>query len=160
MKRWFYRALLAVGVWGVALGYAALTDRTANYVPLAAAIAAVLTVIWLCADAYSLSESPHWMLYRAPPARRSFDPRFSRLSQELTDAADRQAASLALHTNLTAVAEQILLDRYGIDSELSPDRARDLLGADVDDYLRAQPGNAKVVFSPTVFTVLDRLESL
>lgn len=160
MKRWVWRALFAAFTFGVALGFAALTDRTANYVPLAAAIVAVLTVIWLCVDAYGLSEPPRWLLYRSPPVQRSFDPRFSRLSQELTDFADRRAASRALHTSLTAVADQILLDRYGVDRDQAPERAHQLLGDEVDDYLRSPPGATKSVFSSTVYHVLDRLESL
>lgn len=95
-----------------------------------------------------------------PSPARTFDPRFSRLSQQLDEASDRREASVAVHASLIPVADRILFDKYDIDRELHPEAARAILGEDVWSYLHSRPGSEKVVFSPQLFAVLDRLESL
>ncbi len=127
---------------------------------LAAAVAAILTVVWLCVDAYQDAEPPQWSLYRSPSPARTFDPRFSRLSQELDEASDRREASRGGAYESVPVADRILFDKYDVDRELHPEAARAILGEDVWSYLHSRPGSEKVVFSPQLFAVLDRLESL
>lgn len=127
---------------------------------LAAATAAVFTVGWLCADAYQHAEKPEWTLYHGPATERTFDPRFSRLSQQLDENTDRAAASTALHADLTAVADRVLRDKYDVDRHLQPAVARDILGDRVWTYVGDAPVNDRVVFTPLLFDVLDRLESL
>jgi hypothetical protein len=160
MRRWLKRALAAVCVWLAAIGFALFTERHPHPFALGAAVVATLTVGWLCVDAFQGAETPQWSLYRAPAPARTFDPRFSRLSQELDEATDRQAASLAVHGSLSAVADRILLDKYGVDLEHDPDTAREILGDQVWSYFEATPDGDKIVFSPQLFAVLDRLESL
>ena len=106
------------------------------------------------------AEPAQWSLYRAPAPARTFDPRFSRLAQELDEASDRRSASLAVHTSLSAVADRILFDRYDVDRARDPDAAREILGEQAWTYLDTTPRNEKMVFSPQLFDVLDRLESL
>ena len=160
MKVWLKRALAVVCVWGAAVGFAVFTERHPHPLPLAAAVAAILTVVWLCVDAYQDAESPPWSLYRSPTPARTFDPRFSRLSQQLDEAADRREASVAVHASLAAVADRILLDKYDVDRERDPEAAHEILGEDVWSYLSTAAGSEKVVFSPRLFAVLDRLETL
>jgi len=160
MKVWLQRAAVGICVWLAAIAFAIFTERHPHPLALAAAVAAVLTVVWLCVDAFQTTEAPQWSLYRAPAPPRTFDPRFSRLSQELNEATDRRAASVALHTSLSAVADRILLDKYAVDLEREPAAAREILGEQAWSYLEARPSSEKVVFSPQVFDVLDRLESL
>lgn len=160
MMPWVKRGLVALCAWAGTFGFAVLTDRHPHPVALAAATTAVLTVGWLCADAYQHAENADWSLYRAPAPERTFDPRFSRLSQELDEDTDREAASIALHADLTAVADRILLDKYDVDRQSQPAVARDILGDRVWAYVDVPPSNDRVVFTPLLFDVLDRLESL
>jgi len=160
MKRWVLRGVAGVCLWGAVIGYAELTDRRPHLLALAGAVAALLTVVWLCADAFELADPPQWSLYRSPSPERTFDPRFSRLSQELAEASDRRAASVALHNSLAAVADRILLDKYDVDHAHQPEAAREILGEPATSYLEAEPGIEKVVFSRLLSDVLDRLESL
>lgn len=160
MRRWVWRIVTAFGVWAAVIGYGELTDRRPHLLALAGAVAAILTVVWLCVDALELSDPPQWTLYRSPTPERTFDPRFSRLSQELAEAADRRSASIAVHRSLSAVADRILRDKYDVDRARDPSAARDILGEPAASYLEAAPGTEKAVFSPLLFDVLDRLESL
>lgn len=160
MRLWALRAAAAVVVWGVVVAFAYFIERPPHLVVDAAAVGALLTVVWLVADASDLAEKPDWSLYHSPSPDRTFDPRFSRLSQELADASDRRAASTALHDSLDAVADRILLDKYDIDRTRDPEAARTILGEDVSTYLAKVPGSEKTVFSPELSAVLDRLESL
>jgi hypothetical protein len=160
MRRWLARMVIAGCVWAAVIGYAELTDRRPHLLALAGAVVALMTLVWLVADVLGLADPVEWSLYRAPSPDRTFDPRFSRLSQELAEASDRHAASVALHASLSAVADRILLDTYDVDRAADPSRARDILGDDTVWYLEAEPGAEKVVFSARVSAVLDRLESL
>ncbi len=154
------RILLAVVVWLALLGFGSIDDRKLYPVALAAAVAAALAVVWLCQDAYIVAEPPQWALYHSPAPSRTFDPRFSRLSQELADASDRQAAALAVYTSVAGVADRILRDTYVVDRALDPAAADRILGESISSYLAAGPSRAKNVFSPQLFDVLTRLESL
>lgn len=162
MTRWVWRALAAVCVWAAALGFVVLTERELHPLELAAASTAVLTVLWLCLDAYQHAGEAQWSLYRAAAPERTFDPRFSRLSQQLDEDTDRQSASTALHASLVAVADRLLLDRYDVDRGREPAAARRILGDRAWSYLDTGPGPGAdtVVFTPLLFDVLDRLESL
>jgi hypothetical protein len=160
MKRWLLRGLVAIVVWGATIGFAVFTEHHPHPIALGGAVAATLTVVWLVTDAFVSAEPAQWSLYRAPAPARTFDPRFSRLAQELDEASDRRSASLAVHTSLSAVADRILLDRYDVDRVNDPDASREILGEQVWTYLGTNPRNEKVVFTPALFDVLDRLESL
>ncbi len=160
MRRWLKRVVAAFAVWAFILGFAVFTERDPHPIPLAAAVAAGLAVVWLCTDIHQGEETPEWSLYHAPAPARTFDPRFSRLSQELNEASDRRSASRAVHTSLSKVADRILLDRYDIDRASNPVEARAILGERAWSYLTTKPGDEKVVFSAELFDVLDRLESL
>ena len=161
MSRWVWRIVTAVGLWGAAIGYGELTDRTPHLLPLAAAVAAILAVVWLCTDALEVSEPPQWTLYRSAAPERTFDPRFSRLSQELAEASDRRSASIAVHRSLTAIADRMLRDRYDVDRRREPDRQPATYSVSPRRRTStAVPGTEKLVFSPLLFDVLDRLESL
>ncbi len=159
-KRWLLRGLVAVAVWAGVTGFAELTDRRPHLLALAGAVAAVVAVGWLCTDTLGLADAADWSLYRSPSPDRSFDPRFSRLSQELAEATDRRTASAVLHASLVAVADQILFDRYDVDRARQPVEAKDILGERATAYLAAGPGAETDVSSPRVSHVLDRLESL
>jgi hypothetical protein len=160
MRRWVKRVAIAVCFWIGTMGFAVFTDRHPHPFALAAATAALFTVGWLCTDAFEDAETPQWTLYRVASPERTFDPRFSRLSQELDEATDRKAASRALHASLNAVAGHILLAKYDVDLGRQPEEARSILGERAWSYLDATPGDDRVVFTPLVSDVLDRLESL
>lgn len=159
-QRWLVRAVAALVLWACALAFAALTDRGVYPVALAAGVLALLAVVWLAQDTIGLAETPPWSLYSSAAARRTFDPRFSRLSQDLAEAADRRSASLALHASLDLIADQILLEEYDVDRERDPERAREILGEQVTAYLASAPGSERQLFSPELDRVLDRLEML
>jgi hypothetical protein len=160
MKRWAARGVVAVAVWALLVGYVRLDDRQPHPLGLATAVVAVLAVVWLCSDAYAVAVPPQWQLYYSRSPARTFDPRFSRLSQELAEASNRQAAATAVHTSLADVADRILLDTYGVDRARDPDGARAILGEATTAYLAADPTRQKDVFSRQLLDVLTRLESL
>ncbi len=160
MRRWLFRGVVAAAVWAALLGYAALDDRQPHPVGLAAAVTAVLAVVWLCTDAYEVAEPPQWALYQSISPDRTFDPRFSRLSQEIAEASDRKAASRAVHQSLSQVADKILLERYGVNRGVDPDAAREVLGGPTSAFLGVDPEDDARVFSPALSDVLTRLESL
>lgn len=160
MRRWGGRALVVVVVWGLLIGYAALSERSVRPVALAAAVVAVLAVGWLCTDTFLLNPPPRWHLYRPSNAWRTYDPRFARLSQEIAEAPDRRAAAAAVHFSLVGVADGILLDKYGVDRAVDPESARRILGESLTSYLDTDPGKDRDIFSPRVSAALDRLESL
>jgi hypothetical protein len=160
LRRWIVRAVVAGCVFGAVLAFALLTDRSPDAWVVAGSVVAVLAVVWLGMDTIELADPPDWSLYRSASPARTFDPRFSRLSQELAEAADRQGASLALHQSLADVADTILLEKYDVDRARAPAAADEILGEPVTAYLASEPGTERVVFSPALFDVLDRLESL
>jgi len=160
VRRWGGRALAAAVVWGLLVGYAALSERSVRPVALAAAVAAVLAVGWLCTDTFLVDQPPRWQLYRPSNAWRTYDPRFARLSQEIAEAPDRRAAAAAVHASLMTIADGLLLDKYGVDRAGDPEAARRILGESLTSYLRAGPGKDRDIFSPRVSAALDRLESL
>jgi hypothetical protein len=160
MMRWGSRVVTACFVWVVLVGYGWLAERETHYLALTAAVAAVMTVVWLCTDAYAVALPPEWHLYYTRSPARSFDPRFSRLSQELAEASDRRAAALAVHSSVEKVADVILVDKYGIDRAADPQAAGLVLGEETMDYLAANPERERDVFSDRLFHVLERLESL
>lgn len=160
MRLWAPRAAAVVLIWVLVVAFAYFIERPPHLVVDAAAVGALLTVGWLLADATGRAEPPDWSLYHSSSPDRTFDPRFSRLSQELADASNRRAASLVVHDSLDAVADRILLDKYDIDRARDPDAARTILGEQVSAYLCQVPGSEKTVFSPELSAVLDRLESL
>ncbi|MEJ7630247.1 MAG: hypothetical protein WKF54_11705 [Nocardioidaceae bacterium] len=160
MSGWRARAGAAILVWGLVVGFAYFIERPPHLVVDGAAVCAVLTVVWLLTDTIELAEPPDWSLYHSSSPDRTFDPRFSRLSQELSDASDRRAASVAVHDSLDAVADRILLDKYDVDRSRDSQAARTILGEQVFAYLEAPPGSEKMLFSPALSDVLDRLESL
>lgn len=160
MRRWAGRVVAAVVIWLIVVGYAMLLGRTPHVLALATAVAAVLAVVWLCMDALAVTTPPEWGLYLPVSATRTFDPRFSRLSQLLADAADRRSASKAVHTSVADVADTLLRDKYGVDLAGDPDAARTVLGEEVWAYLAVDPAKEKDVFSERLLGVLARLEAL
>lgn len=140
--------------------WARLDNRDPHYLGLAAAVLAGLAVIWLCVDAYSVSLPPQWELYFSRSPGRSFDPRFSRLSQELAEASNRQTASIALHDSIEKIADEILRTKYGVERRTDPEGAQRVLGPEVSAYLAVDPNRERDVFSQRLFDVLTRLESL
>jgi hypothetical protein len=160
MKLWLKRTAAVVVVWAVTLGFALFIDRHPQPIALAAGVAAVLSVVWLCVDAYQDPGPADWSLYRAPAPARTFDPRFSRLSQQLNEADDRQEASVAVRTSLSAVADRLLLDKYEVDRHRDPESAARILGDQVWRYLTSDADADQVTFSPQLFAVLDTMEAL
>ena len=157
---WLLRVLGAASVWGLIVAWAVLDDRDPHYIGLAAAVGAAFAVIWLWVDACSFALPPQWYVYNRRPIARSFDPRFSRLSQELAEAASRQEAAVAVHLNVAKVADQILVDKYGVVRSRDVEEAARILGPETSAYLVANPNRERDVFSPQLFDVLARLESL
>jgi hypothetical protein len=157
---WISRVTVATVVWALLVGWALLDNRQPHYLGVAAAVAACFTVGWLCADAYTLALPPQWEMYYSRSVGRTFDPRFSRLSQELAEARSREAAAVAVHANVARVADRILLDKYGVERGAEPDRAAQVLGAEITGYLAVDPRRERDVFSDRLFDVLARLESL
>lgn len=160
MRRWAGRVALAVVIWLVVVGYAKLLGRTPHVLALATAVAAVLAVVWLWMDALAVTRPPEWGLYLPRTPTRTFDPRFSRLSQMLADAPDRRSASEAVHTSVADVADTLLRDKYGVDLAADPEAARTVLGDEVWAYLAVDAAKEKDVFSERLLGVLARLEGL
>jgi hypothetical protein len=159
-RLWVRRAAAAVGVWGLTLAFAVFTDRSPHVLAVAAATLAVLTIVWLCTDVFEYEHVGEWILYRAPAAGRTFDPRFSRLSQQLDEDRDRDATAVALHASLTSIADRLLLDKHGVDRLAQPAAARDILGPQASSYLDRGPLSGVDIFTPQLFDTLDTLESL
>jgi hypothetical protein len=160
VRHWLNRIAVGLAVWGFLVWWARLDDRHPHYLGIGAAVAAAFTIIWLCADAYSVAIPPQWEMYYSRSVGRTFDPRFSRLSQELAEADSREAAAIAVHNNVARVADQILVDKYGIDRSADPDRAAQVLGPEITGYLASDARRERDVFSDRLFDVLARLESL
>ena len=157
---WVRRAAAAVAIWGLTLAFAVFTDRSPHVIAVAAATLAVLTIVWLCTDAFEYEHVAEWILYRAPAAGRTFDPRFSRLSQQLDEDQDRQATAVALHASLTSIADRLLSDKHGVDRLAEPAAAREILGPQAWSYLDSGPEPSADIFTPQLFDTLDTLESL
>jgi hypothetical protein len=160
VRRWAGRAAGAAALWLLVLGYAYLDDRTPHVVGLAAAVTAILAVVWLSVDAFEDTRPTYWRIHATRIPTRTFDPRFSRLSQMLAEASDRRAAAEAVHSSIAAVTDALLRDKFRIDRHDDPAAARALLGDEVWVYLNDGHGNDKNVFSERLLGVLARLESL
>jgi hypothetical protein len=159
---WVRRAFAALGVWVLTVAFFMFTDRGPHPVAIGAATTATVTIVWLCTDAFDEGGTAEWTLYRAPAPDRTFDPRFSRLSQQLDGDPDRQAAAQTLHASLNAVADRILVDKYDVDRARQPAAAREILGPRAWTYLETTPaaGSGPRGFPPQLFDTLDTLESL
>lgn len=76
---------------------------------------------------------------RATRHRYGLDPRFSRLSRDLSDNRDPDALATQLHTTLVRVIDDRLAAHHGIDRTTEPEQARAVLGSDLAAYV-ATPG--------------------
>lgn len=136
-ERTFVPALLVLGVLAAAAVYILVADEAAE----------MLTVRWT-------------MPPRFASAGHTFDPRFTRLAQQLSESADRAGVAVEVHRSLAAIADDLLASRYGVDRARDPAAARAVLGDSLSDYLDRPPSYPRNGFGRKVSALLTRLEEL
>ncbi|MGH3501202.1 MAG: hypothetical protein ACRDQA_10005 [Nocardioidaceae bacterium] len=157
---WVKRAAGAVLAWAVLLGYGFLAGRDPRPLLLAAVVAGAAMIVWLVLDVWGWAAPAIWRLaprFRTP--HRSFDQRFSRLAQQLVDAADRDAVAAEVHRSLAEISDDLLRNEYGTDLDQA-ESARRILGDPLMDYLDAPPRYPRRGYHQQISQHLDRLESL
>lgn len=158
---WTQRLLAAIGSFGALWAYGWLSDRQPNAVLLGFAVVALAGLAWLARDTVESDIGVQWRITpQYAPSLRGFDPRFSRLAQDLSESTDRQAVAFEVHAVLGRVADDILLSKYGVDPGADPARAREILGDPLADYLASQPRYHRRGYDRHIGRLLERLESL
>lgn len=158
---WTHRLLATAGAFGVLWAYAWLSDRSPEPALLAFAVVALAGVVWLALDTIDQGVAVQWRISpRYAPSRRGFDPRFSRLSQDLSESTDRQAVAFEVHAVLGRVADDLLRSKYNVDPTADPEHAREILGEPLADYLANRPQYPRRGFDRQIGRLLERLESL
>lgn len=162
-RSWWRRGAAVLAVWGLLVGYAELTNRPFSIVALLPVALAVLAVWWFATDTAGSTLPPDWRPFRHQPVMRTFDSRFTRLRQDVTEIGQRPAAEIDVRRALLVASNALLLEDYGIDAVAQPAARADVLGADAVAFIDgAGPATraGDLTYLPRLFAVLDRLETL
>lgn len=158
---WTQRVLAVAGAFAALWAYAWLSDRQPSVLLLGFAVLALAVPVWLARDTVSSATAVQWRIsQRYAPSLRGFDPRFSRLAQDLAESTDRAAVAVEVHAVLSRIADDILRSTYGVDPDREPETARRILGPLVADYLNSPPRYPRHGYDRQIGRLLERLESL
>ena len=158
---WAARIGVACAVWLAILLIARFFDMNSSPAALALVVGATGCVVWLLLDASASARSSYWRQDIDAPVRApGEDPRVEALMRHLDRNLGAKASSELLHADLVAVADVRLMVRHGLSRVADPDRAADVLGRDLADFL-ALPKDAQRRLSPQeIDHILNRIESL
>jgi hypothetical protein len=160
-RQWAGRAAWALATWAVLSAYAEWSGREPHILLLGGVVLAGFTVGWLVADLGQLTAPAPWeMAQPFQPHQRGNDSRFSRLSQALSDATDRQQVAADVHAILVRLVDDLLSTRHGIDRRRDPEAARRLMGEPLTGYVESPPAARQVNDRRYLSGVLDEMESL
>jgi len=123
---------------------------------LLALAVAVCVLAWVATD---LSDGLRTARWEGPPGRtqmnRGRDFRLAYLTRLLGEDDLHEA-----HRVLVRLTDQILLGRYGVSRAAQPDRARAILGRDLDDFLAHAPVASPHDYHHRLPAALSRIEDL
>ena len=163
VEAWWKRALAVLLGWAVLVGYAKLTDRPFSVIGLLPVALAVLAVLWFALDTTGTTVPPDWRPFRHHAPMRTFDSRFTRLRQDVSEVGTRPAAEPDIRRALARSCDSILIDRYGIDPVTQPDERARILGPEVTAFIDPRGPATRagdLTYLPRLFAVLDRMETL
>jgi hypothetical protein len=151
------------GVFAVWLVIAVITWLTGNH-PALGLLALVLTVaaalLWLLLDVSADAESTIWPSPVELPVRPpGEDVRLSRLHHLVEQHQSAHEVSDGLHRELTRLADQRLVGKYGLSLRADPERAAHHLGPELA-ALVAQRAPYPRLDDKQISTLLDRIEAL
>lgn len=134
---------------------------------LAGAVMLLLTSVtgllwWSHADLSAEVEPVSWhaTLGQDSTGPMALDYRLVRLRRDLRDALERSDREDAIHALVCDLAVGRLQARHGVDARSDPQRARQVLGPAVWDYLTTPPVGTARRSARELGRVLDRLEEL
>lgn len=161
VRQFLQRSAVVLVIFGIFVGYAIATNRHIHPSVLFSAVLVAFMVAVLFADCVSTIGQFAWrMSPRFERVGRAFDPQFTRLAQELTDADDRRQVAVDVQARVAAIADDLLGRRHGTDRRADPERARQILGAELSEYLDKTPRDALASYAERMDPILSRLESL
>ncbi|GAA4358867.1 hypothetical protein [Angustibacter luteus] len=146
-------------VWAAICGFGYLAGLHPSPVGLAAAVGATSLVLWTVVDLSGLVRAPSWFAHvRDPEVSWRGDPRLTRLHRTMASTGRSRASAVEAHMLLSRVVDDRLRDLHGIQRAQHPERARPLLGPDLQAFL---DDPRKVPTDPAALTaLLERIEAL
>jgi hypothetical protein len=94
------------------------------------------------------------------PRQPGSDLRLQRLTDRLRSSLHRDTAARELHVELSAIVDERLARRHGVDRLTQPERAAEILGPELATYLATAPPTGRSVQLRRLSTVLTRIEEL
>lgn len=160
-RRWAWRIVLPVVVVSAFAAVMMATDHDLNLWYLAAAAAAVWTVIWLLIDVVPTVPYTSWQVTALyTPRQPGGDMRLERLTDRLTSGVDRDAVAYDVHRTLSAVVDDRLRRNHGIERAADPAAAERVLGSELTTYLTTTPHMRRTGQAQEFAALLDRIEAL
>ena len=157
---WRRRAITLLVIWAVVYAISAAADTDPQPVVLAAAIALLAGVLWSAADLVDHVVPARWETWTVSlRSRRGADVRVSAIQRALTDVATRQDVE-RMHPTLVALVDDRLAAHHGIDREAEPQRAGEVLGPELADFVRRAPPPVRFGDHAYLSALLTRIEQL
>jgi hypothetical protein len=157
--RWRHRLLTALVLWLSATVVLAVLGNDPRP-GLLAGLVAVATGLWgLFLDATATAQPVRWQLEADEPVRaRESDARLDLLERVVAAHLDARDTTDQLQRCLAALADERLVARHGVSRRADPDRAAQLLGRPLTDFL-AQPHPRRLSLAQ-IDLLLTRIEAL
>ncbi len=135
------------------------------HLALAAFGAAVLTVVWWwLTDVGAVTEAADWTAESRSSSRgRGADARASRLHRQMRDVLERNTAmgsDVLLAQTFVEIIDHRVSAHHGIDRAGDPERFAAVVGADLDDFVRAVTAGRATVRAGQLPGLISRIEQL
>jgi len=158
---WFSRIGAAVALWAFTCGVGVLAGMSPRPVLLGGLIGALSVAYWLASDSFGLAEPTDWQITAELVNRpRGGDARVVTLEHVITDSRTTAESRIRLHQIVSALADDRLLSRRGIDRHADPAGARAALGTELDDFISSREPDRAAIPAAWMSLLLNRIESL
>lgn len=159
-RRVLVRAGAALAVWAGLVYLARAVGATPDVPLVGLAVAASAGVLWLYVDGVTEVRSPTWELPGDEPITLpGQDLRLTALTRAVAGHFEARVPGDTLQRLLMGLVDQRLMARYGVSWRVDPDRARELLAAELVD-LAEQVAPYPRMSIRQVDVLLTRIEAL
>jgi hypothetical protein len=135
--------------------------REVNVGYLAGVAVLSAATLWLVSDLLPAVPYVSWRVTGTyVPRQPGPDMRLVRMSERLASNVHRDTVAVDVHHILTAVVDERLRTRHGVDRSADPASAASLLGPDLTAYLDADPHGSRFRSNRQLAKLLNRIEEL
>jgi hypothetical protein len=159
-RTWTRRGAALFVAWAVVYAISAAANTDPQPLLLATSLAVLVAVVLLALDLSDRTHVASWDTWSGADRRsRGSDTRVSVLERALVDVATSSDVA-RVHPLLVELVDERLATRHGVDRAAEPDRAAELLGAELASFVAEPP--APIRFGDTVLLdrILTRIEAL